>query len=176
MSGVEKFNTYNKELALELKNKIEKQLYKDAINTYKYNKEHGYPTMVYEVYKSLKITLNRGQLVSLYLDEYMFSGGAHGNTVRTSQTWNLGNGKMIKLYELFKEPYFLLEIFKSIDSQIRDNADKYFEDACSLVLETFNPQNYYLTTEKEVIIYFQEYDIAPYSSGIPIFEVTKFDK
>lgn len=176
LSGVEKFNTYNKELALELKNKIEKQLYKDAINTYKYNKEHGYPTMVYEVYKSLKITLNRGQLVSLYLDEYMFSGGAHGNTVRTSQTWNLGNGKIIKLYELFKEPYFLLEIFKSIDSQIRDNADKYFEDACSLVLETFNPQNYYLTTEKEVIIYFQEYDIAPYSSGIPIFEVTKFDK
>ena len=84
--------------------------------------------------------------------------------------------KIIKLYELFKEPYFLLEIFKSIDSQIRDNADKYFEDACSLGLETFNPQNYYLTTEKEVIIYFQEYDIAPYSSGIPIFEVTKFDK
>ena len=35
LSGVEKFNTYNKELALELKNKIEKQLYKDAINTYK---------------------------------------------------------------------------------------------------------------------------------------------
>ena len=72
-----------------------------------------------------------------------------------------------------------LKITEAINDYVErklDRIDKYFEDACSLVLETFNPQNYYLTTEKEVIIYFQEYDIAPYSSGIPIFEVTKFDK
>ena len=55
MSGVEKFNTYNKELALELKNKIEKQLYKDSINTYKYNKEHGKEPTIEQIAKELNV-------------------------------------------------------------------------------------------------------------------------
>lgn len=172
LAGVEKFNSYNKELALEVKRKSENELYNEAVSVYKYNKEHGYPTMVYEVYRTVEITLNNKQLISLYIDEYIFTGGAHGNTVRTSQTWNLGNGKMIKLEELFREPYFVLEILKSINKQIEEEPDKYFENACSLVLESFNPQNYYLSDNKEAVIYFQQYDIAPYSSGIPTFIFT----
>lgn len=171
LAGVEKFNSYNKELALEVKRKSENELYNEAINVYKYNKEHGYPTMVYEVYRTFEITLNDKQLISLYIDEYIFTGGAHGNTVRTSQTWNLGNGKILKLEDLFKDPYFLLEILQSINFQIKSNPDKYFEDTCGLVLETFNPQNYYLTENNEVVIYFQQYDIAPYSSGISTFMI-----
>lgn len=165
----ENFNNYNRNLAVELKNQTEGELYEQAIQTYKYNKENGYPIMVYEVYRTYEITLNTNTVVSLYIDEYTFAGGAHGNTIRTSQTWNLNQGCLIPLASLFpNNPYFMIDILKEINNQIANEKEIYFEDTCNLVLETFNPQSFYLVPEG-IVIYFQQYDIAPYSSGIRTF-------
>ena len=167
--GKVNFNNYNKKLALELKEQSENELYKEAIETYKYNKENGYPIMVYEINKIFEITFNNYNIVSLYTDEYVFSGGAHGNTIRSSQTWDLFQGIMIPLESLFpNNPYFIINILKEINVQISVNPDIYFENTCNLVLETFSPNSYYLTPNG-IIIYFQQYDIAPYSSGIRTF-------
>lgn len=166
-----RFNIYNKNLALELKSKSENELYKEAIETYKYNKENGYPTMVYEAYRNFEITYNSFNIISLYADEYIFSGGAHGNTVRTSQTWNLLQGTMIPLQNFFpNNPFFMINILKEINKQIADNPEIYFENSCNLVLDTFNPKSYYIIPNS-IIIYFQQYDIAPYSSGIRTFTI-----
>ena len=101
----------------------------------------------------------------------IFSGGAHGNTIRTSQTWNLNYQRMIPLYYFFdNNPYFIINVLKKINNQIKENPENYFDNYCDLVLQTFNEKNFYIT-QKNVIIYFQQYDIAPYSSGIPTFEV-----
>ena len=168
-NGIERFNCYNKEIAIRLKNRAENELYNEAVDTYKYNKENGYPIMVYEVYRTYEVTLNTNNVVSLYIDEYVFTGGAHGSTVRTSQTWNLYQNCMMPLESFFpNNPYFMLDILKEINRQILDNKEIYFEDACNLVLETFNPDSFYLVPEG-IVIYFQQYDIAPYSSGIRTF-------
>lgn len=169
--GEERFNTYNRNLALRLQEKSENKLFNDSIELYKYNKENNYPTMVYEIYRKFEITFNSKNLISLYIDEYIFSGGAHGETTRTSQTWNFDYNTMIQLYELYsRNPYFLLGILKNINNQILQNQTNYFQDYCNLMLQTFNPQNFYLTP-RGIVIYFQQYDIAPYSSGIPVFLV-----
>lgn len=163
------FNNYNKKLAIGLQLQSEGELYEQAVQTYKYNKENGYPIMVYEVYRTYEVTLNTNNVVSLYIDEYVFIGGAHGSTVRTSQTWNLYQNCMMPLESFFpNNPYFMLDILKEINRQILDNKEIYFEDACNLVLETFNPDSFYLVPEG-IVIYFQQYDIAPYSSGIRTF-------
>lgn len=169
--GEERFNTYNRNLALRLQEKSENKLFNDSIELYKYNKENNYPTMVYEIYRKFEITFNSKNLISLYIDEYIFSGGAHGETTRTSQTWNFDYNTMIQLYELYsRNPYFLLGILKNINNQILQNQTNYFQDYCNLMLQTFNTQNFYLTP-RGIVIYFQQYDIAPYSSGIPVFLV-----
>ena len=166
------FNYYNKNLALKLKHKSETELYKEAIETYKYNKENGFPIMVYEVYKSLNLTFNTSNIVSLYFDEYTFTGGAHGNTIRTSQTWNIPQGIMLPLNYFFpNNPYFMINILKKINEEIAKEPDIYFENSCNLVLDTFNPKSYYLTTNG-IVVYFQQYDIAPYSSGIRTFNIS----
>jgi len=144
-NGILNFNCYNKSLAIALKNKIETDLYNEAVKTYKYNKENGYPTMVYEVYKNFIITLNIDNIVSLYQDEYTFTGGAHN-------------------------PSFIIDILKDINEQISKEPDIYFENTCNLVLNTFNPKSFYLTPNN-IVIYFQQYDIAPYSSGIRTFNI-----
>lgn len=167
--GMIKFNLYNQNLAFALQRKAETELYKEAIELYQYNKENGYPIMVYEIVKDFKITFNSSNIISLYSYEYTFTGGAHGNTIRTSQTWNLLQGFMIPLESFFpNNPYFVLNILKQINIQIQKEPDIYFENACQLVLDTFNPQSFYLTPNG-IVIYFQQYDIAPYSSGIRTF-------
>jgi hypothetical protein len=47
-----------------------------------------------------KVTCLCGCIISLWFDRYEFTGGAHGNTVRTAQTWNLQSCVTLKLSEL----------------------------------------------------------------------------
>ena len=65
-----------------------------------------------------------------------------------------------------------IDIVKEINAQIakqnENGTGAYFPDYCSLILETINFDSYYLTP-KGIVIYFQQYDIAPYSSGLPEF-------
>lgn len=166
-----KFNIYNEQIAKQIQRKAENELYKEAVELYKYNKKNNYPIMVYEIYRTFEITLNKNNTISLYADEYVFTGGAHGTTTRTSQTWNMTNGRLINLYELYRRnPYFILDILKEISKQINQNKEIYFEEACCMAIDNFNPQNFYLTTNG-IVIYYQQYDIAPYSSGIRTFEI-----
>lgn len=170
--SVKKFNNYNIEIALNLKKYIENNLLQDAKNLYEYNKANNYPIMVYEIIYDYSITYNSNNVISLYSDQYIFSGGAHGLTTRNSQNWNMQCGKQIALKDLFKnQPYFIINILEAINSQIETDPSSYFENYCNLVLNTFNPKQYFITSDSNIGIYFQQYDIAPYSSGIPVFYI-----
>ena len=168
--GKDIFNRYNEKIAEDLKTYTEGELYLQAKEVYEYNKKHGYPVMVFEVILETKITYNEDKILGLYQDQYTFTGGAHGSTVRTSQNWNLATARQIQLYSLYSNPYFLLDILRKINLQIANEKENYFDNYCELVLETFNPNQYYIT-DKGINIFFGQYDIAPYSSGIPVFLV-----
>lgn len=169
--GARRFNYYNNELALKIQKNAEEELYKEAVETYKYNKKNGYPIMVYEVYRKVNVTYNSKNIVSLYIDNYVFTGGANGNTERTSQTWNIMMDRKMILNEFFKnDPDYILTILKEVNLQITKDPEKYFDDSCILVLNNFNTSNYYLENNY-IVIYFQQYDIAPRSTGIPTFKI-----
>lgn len=175
--GKEIFNKYNKNKATELQQYIRSDLYENAKELYEYNMANGYPTMVYEVISQYSITHNEGFIISLYQDEYQFTGGAHGSTIRTSQNWNLKDAITIPLLYFFNNnPDYTIAILKQINNdikrQIEEGENQYFENYCELVLNTFNLNSYYIT-QKAIAIYFQQYDIAPYSSGIPVFLIDK---
>ena len=173
--GKRNFNYYNRQKALELQQYILNNLYQEAKELYDYNSSNGYPIMEYEIILEYNVTYNKDNKLSLYYDQYEFTGGAHGNTIRTSQTCDLRVGKQYALSYFFpNNPYYILDILRNINNQIKQQIETgtnyYFDNYCELVLETFNIENYYLT-EKGIAIYFQQYDIAPYSSGIPVFYI-----
>ena len=173
--GKRNFNYYNKLKALELQQYIINNLFKEAKALYDYNSSNGYPIMEYEIILEYNVTYNKDNIVSIYYDQYEFTGGAHGNTIRTSQNWNLSAGKMLPLSYFFpNNPYYVIDILREINKQIKEQIQNgtnyYFDNYCELVLETFNLENYYLI-EKGIAIFFQQYDIAPYSSGIPVFYI-----
>jgi hypothetical protein len=169
------FNTYNAENALKLQKYCEDELFKEAKELYNFNKANNYPIMVYEVLLTFTITYFRNNLISLFSDEYIFSGGAHGNTTRVSQNWNLSIGKQFDLQYIYgHDPYYQINILKEINNhikyQISHGQNQYFENYCELVLDSFNLKNFYFNSQN-AIIFFQQYDIAPYSSGIPTFYI-----
>ena len=171
--GQEIFNQYNEQVAKRLQQRAQTTLFEEAKQLYQYNKEHGYPVMVYEVILTDTITYHDETIISLYSDQYEYTGGANGTTTRVAQNWNLPIGRQIPLYQLFpQDPYFLLAIFKQIQEQVQASPASYFENACCLAIQTFHPSQYYLTKEG-IDVFFQVYDIAPHSSGIPVFSIRR---
>ncbi len=176
------FNQFNSSRANQLKYYAETELFELAIQQYEYNVANGYPIMVYELYSIPTITYNKDEIISLYFDDYTFMGGAHGSTIRSSQNWNMKTDRQFTLNSLYPQnPYFILSILKDINHQIEEQIangnDVYFEDYCKLILETFNPNSFYLTENMDtfdIVVYFQQYDIAPYSTGIPTFVLSKY--
>lgn len=113
--------------------------------------------------------------LSVYIDKYEFTGGAHGSTVRSSDTWELSSGTNIPLYTFFKrgtdyERLLTEEIIKQAEYNMKQNPGIYFDDYKNLILKNFNQQNFYLTPQG-LVIYYQQYDIAPYSTGIVEFTI-----
>lgn len=175
--GIDQVNRYNRRKALSLKLYAERDLWKDAKEVYDYNMANGYPIIPYELVYTYDITLLDKGILSLYTDEYVFTGGAHGSTTRESQNWNLQRGIQFSLESVFPhDPDYFLLLLKEINHQIANQEEedpgRYFENYCQLVLDTFRLDQFYLT-ESDVVIFFQQYDIAPYSSGIPTFSIPR---
>ncbi|MDF2537366.1 MAG: hypothetical protein K0S76_387 [Herbinix sp.] len=148
-------------------------LYQMAMVEYEYSVVNNFPIHQFEAYTDFFVTYNENCAVSLYFDQYEYAGGAHGLTVRYSDTWNLQKSKRIDLNELFPgradyREYIIETIDLQIQNQIAKGEDYYFENYSQLVSENFKVNSFYLTPEG-VVIYFQQYDIAPYSSGLPTF-------
>ncbi|NMC57185.1 MAG: DUF3298 and DUF4163 domain-containing protein [Eubacteriaceae bacterium] len=164
-----KMNKFYKDKAYEYEKYYRKVLFNMAVEQYKYDMQNGYPVREFDAVVEFNVTYNEFCIVSLYTDEYEYTGGAHGNTIRTSQTWNLKEQRTVKLSELFRiQLGYRIYIFKIISEEIRKDESIYFPDWEKLVIQTFNEESFYVTYEG-IVIYYQQYDIAPYSSGIREF-------
>lgn len=162
-------NRYYRAKAQEYQRYCEETLFPLAVEQYKDDVKNEYPVRVFEVMQTFQVTLAEACVLSLYFDRYEYTGGAHGNTVRSSQTWNLQRNGQIRLEQLYRCPgdykaYFL----RLINEEIAKNPELYFENYKELTAKTFHENSFYCTPDG-VVIYYQQYDIAPYSSGIREF-------
>lgn len=148
-------------------------LYPQAVRDYDYALSHDYPFHTYEAMLVHTVTYNQNCAVSLYADNYQFTGGAHGSTVRTSDTWDLKNARRLPMAYFFAAPVpfpaFVIEsVNAQIAAQIAEGTGMYFDDYRKNVAQSFNLRSYFISPAG-VVVYFQQYQIAPYASGIPEF-------
>ena len=151
------------------------KLYQMAMDDYENSIANDFPVHEYEVYVEFNVTYNKNCTLSLYFDRYEYTGGAHGMTYRSSDTWNLQKGIRMELTDFFPDKENYTEwIQKNIIDQIKQEMKKdnamFFDEYADLVKENFNAKNFYLS-EDGVVIYFQLYEIAPYASGIQTFTI-----
>ncbi|MBU5315753.1 DUF3298 and DUF4163 domain-containing protein [Clostridium bornimense] len=121
---------------------------------------------------------NNKKIFSLIVYYYEYYGGAHGLTTKKSINIYVPNSgginesqNFLTIGDLFldKVDYRSL-INKYIISEIKKEPAKYFEDTVEKYTG-FNENNFYFN-DKGLVIYFQSYEIAPYASGSPEFNIS----
>lgn len=113
---------------------------------------------------------NVQEILSIKFNYYQYTGGAHGNPYSLSYNIDLETGTELELIDfLNRKNITLLEIEKIIRSEVENNPDKYFQADYGFQ-NLADDQNYYIE-DGELIVYFQPYAIAPYSTGIPEFRI-----
>lgn len=152
-----------------------KYLYNQAVKGYMDAQANDYPFHSYGAYMEYKITYNENCHLSLYIDKYEFTGGAHGSTIRTSDSWDLCMGMHLSLHNIIN-PYtnhrqlIIDEILRQAENNYKQNQGIYFEDYQALIIKNFDENSFYLTP-KGITFYYQQYDIAPYATGIVEFTI-----
>lgn len=173
--AVMQMNRYYEMMARSFAAYCQKTLFSNAVSDYHSSVKNSYPIHEYQAELAYTATYNQDDRVSLYTDRYEYTGGAHGTTTRSSDTWDMRRGRRLTLAQVLPQSKDLSKriqahVIAQIRSQLATGAGQYFDNYEALVGQTFRPNQFYLTPEG-IAVYFQQYDIAPYSSGIPVFVI-----
>ncbi len=129
----------------------------------------------YVHYLQFTVSYNTERFLSLFLENYEFTGGAHGTTVQTGETWDMNRGKLVSLQELFT-PFFnyrsiiISNVMLQASERQKNGEVMYFENLLQNIIKYFDEKNYYLTNEG-IAVFYPLYSIAPYVAGIQTFVV-----
>lgn len=161
----EKFNKLIEDKVLELKNQVADQ----AKSDYETYKKEGFEFHKYEVYSEFKVTYNKNNFLSIPLRTYYYTGGAHGLTIQYGYNFDFNKGTEVSLKNFFKEGFDYKGIInKEIRKQIQEKKDEYYPELKFDSIE--DNQTYYIDGEN-LVVFYQQYEIAPYSSGIREFKI-----
>lgn len=173
--NLDNLKTINNEILNTINNfkgniKKASQEYKDM-----YNKDSSKDKNIkyqYEAVSKYELGYNKNNILSIPITMYEFTGGAHGLTNIKSFNYDLKKGKQFELKELFKSDSNYKEIINNyISKEIEKNPSIYFGGSNDGFKGISDNQNYYIS-EEGIVIYFDLYEIAPYSTGIPMFTIT----
>jgi hypothetical protein len=128
-----------------------------------------YPHHKWYLNRTIKIISHTSSYISLKMEEIVFTGGAHPLSTRNYETINWNTGQKLNLHDIIKP--------RMIDSLL-SISERIFRKTRSLSPETslkkagfwfkngrFHLNNNFALTTKEVIFYFNPYEIAPYAWG-----------
>lgn len=150
-------------------------LYPQAVENARYIPSNQPPFNSYEFESVFAVTFNQACITSLYTDRYEYLGGAHGSAFRLSDTWDFKTCARLELEQFFlSDEFYPEDLFKKMEKQVQErlkaSPSSYFDDYPTLLRKYFRPENFYLD-DSGVVIYYQQYEIAPYSTGIPTFSI-----
>ncbi|MEE4564588.1 PdaC/SigV domain-containing protein [Paenibacillus polymyxa] len=120
----------------------------------------------YDFENDFAIAYNKDGILSVIMQDYSYTGGAHGMTARKGYTFSLADGKQLQLSDVLKanpnyKKFLNVDLKKKIDAlQAGEGFEKFKELAAD--------QNFYVTNSGVTIV-FDLYDYAPYAYGIPEF-------
>lgn len=170
----QRINAYYREEARRFYDYASHNLFEQAKKEYLDSFKQNFPFRTFAVTQTVETPYNHAMLLSTYFDQYAFTGGAHGNTVRTSNTWELSDGSLMTLSDFFTDSSYKSVFFEEITSEIKQKIDEgdsaYFDGYVKNVFRYFDESHYYLT-EKGFAIFYPLYTIAAYVQGIPVFVV-----
>ena len=119
-----------------------------------------------------EVMANNGRILSIMHENYTFSGGMHEMPSFSSETFDLQNGGLLTLADLFTVPEetYLTLLFDAAAAKISETPEEYFDVTPQLLQEAFDPADFYMT-DTGLTFYYQVYAIAPYTTGLAYFTI-----
>ena len=150
---------------------FQEETFKDLDEYVEAAEKQGWPIRAYNAMTSYRVTYSKNDLLSLYVDYYSYTGGAHGFTNRVSSNIDLKTGKELQLKDLFKAGVDYQKILnQEIKRQMQLEPDKYFPETLTQWPGISENQSCYIE-DGNLVVYFSLYELAPYAAGIPQFEI-----
>ncbi len=123
-----------------------------------------------------KITLNRGDIVSIVGECHSYTGGVHDNLSRIVKNIDIKNERLIAFDDLFCDDGYITRINSYIEVLSEQKPEK-FSELWKKPIVT-KEQKFYLTPES-LVIFFDPYELSYYAKGfveieIPYDEITSF--
>lgn len=156
--------------AAELNAKIREFVDEGIAEAKKAAEEAGKPPVPPYYFQSFFDYAENSGVLSVWVTNGNYLGGAHGLTWIRALTVNTKTGKFYEtLGSLFRDPAAgVKQITDGIVAQIQKHPDDYFPEAVETVREKKGDLSFYLDG-KNLVVFFDAYEIAPYAYGIPKF-------
>ncbi len=119
----------------------------------------------------LEITQNDSNFLSMYIDYYTYTGGAHGNLTRMPFVYDREGNKYENLEDILSPETTIADVEVEINKQmkkiIEENGPMFYKD--TFAFEDLYTPPYFYIKDNILVIYFQTYEIAPHAAGIQEF-------
>ena len=162
-----KLNSMFKKDALNLKDAVGK----DAKEALEESKNYDLEFRKYLAASSYKVYYNKNEFLSLRVTHYVYTGGAHGGSYVKGYNIDLKTGREYSLKEIFNEGYGYKKIIDDIVlDEMKANRETYFEEAITNFKGIAENHPYYIE-DGNLVVYFGEYEIAPYAAGMQEFRI-----
>ena len=154
---------------MEDANALKDDLEAEADEAKRGSEQSGYTFQPYGLWSICEKYCENGDILSLYVDYYTYTGGAHGSTERRAYNYDLQTGERLELKDLFKMGYdYKAALNEQVKARIAARPENYFDG--DMGFQGINESNFYLENNI-LMLYFDEYEIAPYAVGIPQFKL-----
>lgn len=174
-AAVRRVGRYYHQLTQHWRARWEVVLYRRACGTLAAAREHSLPFHPWEAALDYTVTHNEAGLLSLYLDAYEYTGGAHGMTVRCAGTWDLSNGCPRSLGSFFPprcrwRQTVVNTVREQWAARLAQGETMYLDGWEQAVDSAFDPERFYLAPEG-LTVFYPLYTLAPYAEGLPAFVI-----
>lgn len=114
-------------------------------------------------------------ILSLVMNTYEYTGGAHGSYYKESYTVNTKTDEIYTFNSLFNQKSdYKKVILNKLYTMMDQEKDLYFEDAKKTVAAMDSNFQFYIEGS-DLIIYFNLYELRPYAGGMPQFTIPAKD-
>ncbi|MBF4694594.1 DUF3298 and DUF4163 domain-containing protein [Fusibacter ferrireducens] len=123
---------------------------------------------------SYNIYTNNEKILSFGLYDYQYTGGAHGLSSGNFYSYDLELGKQIEIKDLFEPKFDYITyindcIYRKIDQEVKNDPDSnyaYYD------FNGIDENIKFYIEDNELVIFFDQYEIAPYAAGTPTFKIS----
>lgn len=119
---------------------------------------------------STDVQLNRGGIISVTTDKYVYISALHGNTWRSARTYNSRYDKTLNLSDLFIDSNYTDFLTEKLNELITEKPDIYHDLWEQPSIDKKREDKFYLDG-KNLVIFYEPYELSYYARGVVEFPV-----